>query len=194
MIGYLKGEIFSAAPTRLVIDVNGVGYLVNISLNTFEAVSGKKTVQLYISTIVREDSISLYGFSDEEEKAMFELLISVSGIGAKSALSILSGIRAEELRRTITHADTARLSTIPGIGKKTAERLVLELREKVDAVPSSAAGAAPAGIRSEAVSALIALGYNQKNAEQAVRDILGTTPDISIEELLKTALRKFASR
>lgn len=194
MIGYLKGEIFSAAPTRLVIDVNGVGYVVNISLNTFEAVSGKKTVQLHISTIVREDSISLYGFSGEEEKAMFELLISVSGIGAKSALSILSGIRAEELRRTITHADTARLSTIPGIGKKTAERLVLELREKVDAVPSSAAGAAPAGIRSEAVSALIALGYNQKNAEQAVRDILGTTPDISIEELLKTALRKFSSR
>lgn len=194
MIGYLKGEIINAAPTRILVDVNGVGYVVNISLNTFESLSGKKSVQLYISTIVREDSIALYGFSGEEEKAMFELLISVSGIGAKSALSILSGIRAEELRRTITHADTARLSTIPGIGKKTAERLVLELREKVDAVPSSAAGSAPIGIRSEAVSALIALGYSQKNAEQAVRDILGVTPDISIEELLKNALRKFASR
>lgn len=193
MIGYLSGEIISSSPTKLLINTNGVGYTVSVSLNTFEAVSGKSKVALYIVTVVREDAINLYGFADEEEKGMFELLISVSGIGAKSALSILSGIRPADLKNTISSADAARLAMTPGIGKKTAERLILELREKIDAVGTSQSGI-PRGIRSEAVSALLALGYNQKNAETVIREIMSESGELSIEELLKAALKRFSGR
>ncbi len=193
MIGYLSGEIISASPTKLLINVNGVGYTVSVSLNTFESIGGKTKVSLYIVTMVREDAINLFGFADEQEKAMFELLISVSGIGAKSALSILSGIRPADLKNTIASGDSARLAMTPGIGKKTADRLILELREKIDAIGPVQTGM-PRGIRSEAISALLALGYNQKNAETVVREILSESGDISIEDLLKAALKKFSGR
>ena len=134
MIGFLKGNILSAKPTKILLDVNGVGYLVNISINTFEKINGEKSAALFIHTNVKEDSITLFGFSTESEKEMFELLISVNGIGPKIALSILSGINIDDLKRAIQTPDISRIVAVPGIGRKTAERLVLELKSKVDQV------------------------------------------------------------
>jgi Holliday junction DNA helicase RuvA len=190
MIGYLKGNIVSAKPTKLLIDVNGVGYLVNISINTFEKISDQTAVSLFIHTNVKEDSITLFGFYAESEKEMFELLISVNGIGPKIALSILSGIRIDELKDAILNADYSRISSVPGIGRKTAERLVLELKSKVDQVKEDGDAAIPFSLKNEAVLALSTLGYNNKISEKIVRDILTLEPESSLEDLIKKALGK----
>jgi len=188
MIGYLTGKVISLKPTHLLVDVNGVGYSVHISLTTFEEITDKEIVSLFIHTNVKEDSITLYGFFTEAEKQMFELLISVSGVGPKIGLSILSGIRVDDLRYALQSGDVSRVVAVPGIGKKTAERLTLELRNKVaDIVEQEGTTPAPS-IRTEAVSALSTLGYNLKQSEKAVREILTEKPDIDIEELLKEAL------
>lgn len=187
MIGFLTGKIISAKPTQLLLDVNGVGYLVNISINTFEEISGKESVSLYIYTSVKEDSISLYGFFLESEKEMFELLISITGIGPKLAVSILSGIRVDELKHAIRSADLSRIVAVPGIGRKTAERLVLELKSKVDKVKGDEKEISY-NIKNEAAAALTTLGYNPKLSEKTIRDIFNSMPDISLEELIKKAL------
>jgi len=188
MIGFLTGKKISLKPTHLLLDVNGVGYSIKISLTTFEEISDKEIISLFIHTNVKEDSISLYGFFTESEKQMFELLISVSGVGPKIALSILSGIRVDDLRFALQSGDISRIVAVPGIGKKTAERLSLELRNKVTDITEQEDDKATSGIRTEAVSALTTLGYNLKQAESSVREILGKKPDINIEELLKEAL------
>ena len=188
MIGFLTGKIKSLKPTHLLLDVNGVGYSIHISLTTFEEISDKEMASLFIHTNVKEDSIALYGFFTESEKQMFELLISVSGVGPKIALSILSGIRVDDLRFAIQSGDISRIVAVPGIGKKTAERLSLELRNKVSDIADTEGGEVTSSIRTEAVSALTTLGYNLKQAESSVREILSKKPDIIIEELLKEAL------
>ena len=188
MIGYLKGKIISSKPTNILLDVNGVGYSVNISINTFEKISGAEFISLFIYTNVREDAITLFGFSTESEKEMFELLISVNGIGPKIALSILSGIKIDDLKRAIQSADISRIVAVPGIGRKTAERLVLELRSKVDHVQEEGGAEIPFSIKNEAVAALTTLGYNSKIAEKIVRDILVQEPNAAIEELIKKSL------
>ncbi len=187
MIGFLTGKIISSKPTRILLDVNGVGYLVNISINTFEQITGKESVSLYIYTSVKEDSISLFGFFSEAEKEMFELLISITGIGPKLALSILSGIRVDELKHAIQSANISRIVAVPGIGRKTAERLVLELKAKVDQIRGEE-NEISFSIKNEAVAALATLGYNSKLAEKTVREVLSHEPDISLEELIKKAL------
>ncbi len=188
MIGFLTGKIISSKPTKVVLDINGVGYVIGISINTFEKISGKESASLFIHTSVKEDSISLYGFHSEAEKEMFELLISISGIGPKIALSLLSGIQTDDLKNAIQSADISRIIAVPGIGRKTAERLVLELRTKVDQVKEEGMIAIPISIKSEAVSALSTLGYNSKIADNVVRNILQTQPSLSLEELIKKAL------
>ncbi|MCH8325648.1 MAG: Holliday junction branch migration protein RuvA [Bacteroidetes bacterium] len=188
MIGYLTGKIISLKPTHLILDVNGVGYSVHISLTTFEEITSKEIVSLFIYTNVKEDSIKLYGFFTEPEKQMFDLLISVSGVGPKIALSILSGIRVDDLRFALQSGDISRIVSVPGIGKKTAERLTLELRNKVADIVELEGSTPASSIRTEAVSALSTLGYNFKQAEESVRKILTEKPDIDIEELLKEAL------
>lgn len=188
MIGFLTGKIISSKPTKVVLDANGVGYIVGISINTFEKISGKETASLFIHTSVKEDSISLFGFYTESEKEMFELLISVSGIGPKIALSLLSGIQTDDLKNAIQSSDISRIVAVPGIGRKTAERLVLELRTKVDQVKEEGTTAIPMSIKNEAVSALSTLGYNSKIADNLVRNILQTQPALSLEELIKKAL------
>lgn len=188
MIGFLTGKIISSKPTKVVLDVNGVGYVVGISINTFEKINGKETASLFIHTNVKEDSIALFGFYSESEKEMFELLISVSGIGPKIALSLLSGIQTDDLKNAIQSSDISRIIAVPGIGRKTAERLVLELRTKVDQVKEEGTIAIPLSIKSEAVSALSTLGYNFKIAENIVRNILQSQPSLSLEELIKKAL------
>jgi Holliday junction DNA helicase RuvA len=188
MIGYLSGKIISSKPTRITLDVNGVGYVVNISINTFEKISDKDSANLFIHTNVKEDSIALYGFYTESEKEMFELLVSVNGIGPKLAISILSGILVDELRHSIMAGDISRIVSIPGIGRKTAERLVLELKSKIASVSSEEEAKIPFSIKNEAIAALTTLGYNLKQAEKSVRDIISANPNVTLEDLIKKAL------
>jgi len=196
MIGHLKGIIISKKPTKLLIDVNGVGYLVNVSINTFEKLGDEGTpCSLFTYLAVKDDSLDLYGFYSESEKEMFQLLISVSGIGPKIALSILSGIKIEDLKDSIRNSNVSRITAVPGIGRKTAERLVLELRDKADTV-TDIEDIKDTGlyfIKKDAISALVSLGYNYKTAEQAVRKILEKAPNATVEELIKEALSNFSN-
>jgi holliday junction DNA helicase RuvA len=186
MIGYLSGKIISIKPTKLLLDVNGVGYLLNISINTFEAFSNKNVISLFVHTNVKEDAITLFGFSSEKEKEMFELLITVNGIGPKVGLSILSGIQIEDLKAAIFNNNLERLVAIPGIGRKTAERMLLELRTKIDPLLEDIHSTSH--IKTEAISALTTLGYNNKLSEKIVRDLISEIPSISIEDLIKKSL------
>jgi len=190
MIGYLTGKIISKKPTKIILDVNGVGYLVNISISTFEKLSDSDSVSLYTYLAVREDALDLYGFFTQSEKEMFELLISVSGIGPKLAQGILSGIQINELNEAIKTGNIGRLVAIPGIGRKTAERLLVELRDKVESLALSAGSISSAGfsVRNDAIAALTNLGYNRNNAEKAVKTVTDKTPDASIEDVIKDAL------
>ncbi len=187
MIGFLTGKIISSKPTQIILDVNGVGYLVNISISTFEKISDKETVSLFIHTSVKEDSITLFGFFTQSEKEMFELLISISGIGPKVSLGILSGISVDDLKDAIANGNVSRLIAIPGIGRKTAERVVLELRNKVDAIKADGSIKITSA-KDEAISALATLGYQKQLAEKVVRDLLSENANYSLEELIRKAL------
>ncbi|MBZ0180322.1 MAG: Holliday junction branch migration protein RuvA [Melioribacteraceae bacterium] len=190
MIGYLTGKIKDKTPTKIILDVNGVGYLVNISISTFEKIAELDSVSLYTYLNVKEDALDLYGFFTLEEKEMFQLLISISGVGPKLAQSILSGIQIDELQEAISNANVGRITAIPGIGKKTAERLVVELKDKIESIlfESPHIKSVSYNVKNDAVRALTNLGYNQKTAENAVRTVLESGKDQQIEEVLKEAL------
>ncbi len=192
MIGYLTGKIISKKPTKILLDVNGVGYSVNISISTFEKLPDlNESTSLYIYTSVKEDAIDLYGFSIPAEKEMFELLISVSGIGPKLAQSLLSGIQVDELKYAIDEGNLSRITAVPGIGRKTAERLLVELRDKMDKLTETsipAEAGAPSSVRSDAIAALVNLGYNIKTAEKVVRNIINSKTSVTIEDVIKEAL------
>ncbi|OIP63086.1 MAG: Holliday junction DNA helicase RuvA [Ignavibacteria bacterium CG2_30_36_16] len=192
MIGHLSGKIISAKPTKILLDVNGVGYSVNITISTFEKISDLDTASLFIYTNVKEDSITLFGFFTDAEKEMFELLISVNGVGPKTAQSLLSGISVQDLKSAIKTSDVSRIIAAPGIGRKTAERLVLELRSKVDNISGEGIFSEAHSVNSEAVAALTTLGYNQKIAENVVRNILTSAPDVTLEDLIRKALAHFS--
>ncbi len=193
MIGHVKGKIISKKPTKLLIDVGGVGYIINISINTFEKLADKEEISLFTYLSVRESAMDLYGFYTLAEKEMFELLIGVSGIGPKSAQSILSGIQIEDLKEALRSGNISRLISTPGIGRKTAERMMIELRDKVESIAESVDSVSfgASTVRSDAIAALVNLGYNQKVAERAVRAIAEKSQDISIEDLIKEALVSF---
>lgn len=196
MIARLKGKIISKSPDFIIVDVNGVGYQVFIPLSTFyELTDQEETVSLHIHTHVREDSLQLYGFLTLEEKTMFLGLTGVSGIGPKLAINILSGIGVLDLEKAIVSGDVRRIVSIPGVGKKTAERIVLELRDKVAKKANETIQSAPAvnlrdQLYSDALSALTNLGYKRAEAENALDKIRkGSEESISLEELLKRGLR-----
>jgi len=189
MIGHLSGKIISKKPTRIIIDVRGVGYLVNISINTFEKIADKDEVSLYTYLAVKDDALDLYGFYSIAEKEMFELLISVSGIGPKTAQSILSGIQIEDLKEALKTGNIASLISVPGIGRKTAERMMIELRDKVESLAEGVdVSIGSTSVRGDAIAALINLGYNQKIADRAVRAVSDKNLNVSIEDLIKEAL------
>lgn len=188
MIGYLTGKILFAKPTKIILDVNGVGFSVNISVNTYENIFNKEEISLFIHTHLKEDSISLYGFFTEAEKEMFELLISVSGIGPKIAQSILSGINVDDLKYAIESGNISHITSIPGIGRKTAERLFVELRGKIESIILETELSNERSIKNEALSALINLGYNKSIAEKTIKDILIIESNISLEDLIKKSL------
>lgn len=195
MISRLKGTIVSRASSEVTIDVNGVGYQVSVPFSTSEVlgtVRGEAVLLTYLH--VREDALQLYGFATEAERETFRLLLSVNGIGPKLALGILSGIRVAELRTAIAAANALLLSSIPGVGRKTAERLIMELRGKVtDAESASYMTPSSSGqlkIRSEAIVALMSLGHHRASAEKAVRSAVIEAPgaEYSLEELVRKAL------
>ncbi|MBU1095270.1 MAG: Holliday junction branch migration protein RuvA [Bacteroidetes bacterium] len=191
MIGQLTGKIIKKKPTQVILDVNGVGYIVNITLNTFDKISNEENfVSLHTHLQVREDSMDLFGFFTVSEKEMFELLISISGVGPKLAQGILSGIQIDELKDALRNGNLSRMIAIPGVGRKTGERLIVELREKVDKVSSEfdSISKEKFTIKNDAVAALTSLGYNQKNAERIIRQILDANSTLTIEELIKEAL------
>jgi Holliday junction DNA helicase RuvA len=199
MIAHLRGSILDKHPNRIVIDVNGVGYEVFVPLSTFYGLGEPGTsTALRIHTHVREDALLLYGFATQLEQDLFERLIGVSGIGPKVALAVLSGIEPEEFIRAIERGDLARLTAIPGVGKKTSERIVLELKDRLPraSTGTAAAGAAaiePPPMRDDVVSALVNLGYHRPLAEKAAEaaiKIIGSTSDASFERVLKQALRE----
>ncbi len=197
MIGFLRGTLLTKSATELLIDVNGVGYSVHIPLSTYEKIGevhSPVTILTYLH--VREDVLQLYGFATEDERQMFKLLISVSGIGPRMAQSILSGISAADLTTFISEGNSIALTRIPGVGKKIAERLVVELREKIGRIEMvssmpPASSPAQAGIRSEALLALTSLGFNRSVAEKALRAAIQDTngKDVTVEVLIKGALK-----
>jgi Holliday junction DNA helicase RuvA len=171
MIAHLRGRLLAKHPNQAIVETGGVGYDVTISVPTFSELPGVGSeVALHIHTHVREDALALYGFLLASEKALFEKLVTVSGIGPKLAITILSGMAADEMAGAIRGNDVARLTRIPGIGKKTAERMVLELRDKLPAPQAGAATPAPAlsAVEEDVLSALVNLGYQRGNAEKAL--------------------------
>lgn len=191
MIGYLEGQLKQLDATRALVVAGGVGYEVHISLSTYYQLEGRKDVALLIFTHVREDALSLYGFSTESEKFAFEKLIGISGIGPTLAQKILSGIDANDLADAIARGDARKLSSIPGVGKKTAERMCLELRDKLVAgIPSATALPSQTSIGDDVQSALVNLGYRPKDADLAVEKARkDLSADAEFSALLKTALR-----
>jgi holliday junction DNA helicase RuvA len=195
VIAHLRGSILEKHPNRIVIDVNGVGYDVFVPLSTFYGLGEPgAAIALRIHTHVREDALLLYGFATLLEQELFERLIGVSGIGAKVALAVLSGIEPPELVRAIERGDLARLTAIPGVGKKTSERIVLELKDRLPRAPIAAAVASSetSVLRDDVLSALINLGYHRPLAEKAVDAAAKAAPDGDFERTLKQALRELA--
>jgi Holliday junction DNA helicase RuvA len=192
LIARLKGTLVEKAPNRLVIDVAGVGYDVLVPLSTFYGLGeAGASVTLRIHTHVREEVIALYGFASALEQDLFERLIAISGIGPKLALAVLSGIDPGELVRAIRAQDVARLTRIPGVGKKTAERIGLELKDRLPHAPAAADASAPGGDdpRSDLLSALTNLGYKGAVAEKAVDAAMKNAPEAPFEDLLRLILR-----
>jgi len=204
MIAHLSGTLLSKQATTVIVDVAGVGYEVTIPLSTFYDLEDPgSSVQLRIYTHVREDMLQLYGFKTARERELFLKIITVSGIGPKLGITLLSGMSADELIASIRTNNLARLTLIPGIGRKTAERLIMELREKVAELSSpqleeelGAKTEAPEQtedtVRSDALSALLNLGYQRSAAEKAIDAALGEGGDITVESILRRSLKKLA--
>ncbi|MGB7921699.1 MAG: Holliday junction branch migration protein RuvA [Pyrinomonadaceae bacterium] len=207
MIAHLSGILLFKQTTTVILEVGGVGYEVTIPLSTFYDLPDAGTnsnIKLRIYTHVREDALQLYGFKTARERELFQQLISVSGIGPKLGITMLSGMNADEIIASIRTNNLARLTSIPGVGRKTAERLVIELRDKIAALSSpaleeefaaqSGAGASVSedAVRDDALSALINLGYQKASAEKAITAAIQEGGDISVEMLLRRALRTLA--
>ncbi len=205
MIAHLNGTLLAKQATTVILDVGGVGYEVTIPLSTFyDLEEAGANVQLRIYTHVREDALQLFGFKTSRERELFLRLISVSGIGPKLGITMLSGMSADEIIASIRTNNLARLTSIPGVGKKTAERLVIELRDKITALSSPAleeefaaqtgAGAGPSedAMRDDALSALLNFGYQKSAAEKAITTAMQEDGDVSVESILRRSLRLLA--
>jgi holliday junction DNA helicase RuvA len=191
MIAFLKGDFVHKTPASVQVDVNGVGYEVQISLHTYSKIQNLEKGILFTHLLIREDAHILYGFFETAEKEMFQQMISVSGIGASTARVMLSYMRPEELARAIINSDVRTLEGIKGIGKKTAERIVLELRDKLAKQPldTNISTMKNNTLQRDALNALTALGINRLAAEQAINKVLVNEPNLPVEELIKKTLR-----
>jgi len=191
MIAFLKGDFVQKNPASVVVDVNGIGYDVQISLNTYSKIQHLEKGQLYTSLLIREDAHILYGFFDMAEKEIFLQLINVSGIGASTARMMLSYMKPDELAKAIAKGDVLTLERIKGIGKKTAERIVVELKDKMakQTLETNISTMKHNTLHSDALNALLALGINRQAADQAIQKTLVQEPGLPLEELIKKALR-----
>jgi len=187
MIGRIHGKLVEKHPPQIVVDVGGVGYEVDVPMSTFYNLPATGAeIALYTHLAVREDAHQLFGFATEAERYAFRQLLKISGIGARTALSVLSGLSVADLREAVVNQDSARLTTVPGIGKKTAERLLLELRDKLDAVLAAPAASRGDGKAGDVMNALLALGYNDKEAAWAVKQL---PEGLAIADGIRQALR-----
>ena len=197
MIGQLRGRLADKRPNQVLVDVGGVGYIVAVPLSTYAALGELHTeVTLLIHTHVREDALSLYGFLSSREKHFFEMLLGASSVGPSLALKILSGMSVEELVPAIRTGDVVRLTKIPGVGRKTAERIVVELKDKLEVAviaEEKPAAASPAGIPADVTSALVNLGYEQRAAENAVAEAKREAGTANFEKLLRAALQALSA-
>jgi Holliday junction DNA helicase RuvA len=196
LIAHLRGKLLALTPEHAVLDVHGVGYAVSLALPTYyelQKLAAGAEVSLHVHTHVREDALALYGFWTERERQLFERLLTVSGVGPRLARAILSGLPPEELLRALAQGDVARLSRTPGVGKKTAERLVLELKDKAaELVTASAAEPPPPG-DDDLLDALVNLGYKRADAERALADVRREVGEgAAVPDLLRQALRRLA--
>ena len=197
---YIRGELAELSPATAVIDCNGVGYAANISLNTYSAIQGKKTCKLFIYEAIREDAYVLYGFADKQEREIFLLLISVSGIGGNTARMILSALSPSELVSVISAENANLLKTVKGIGLKTAQRLIVELKDKIKTVGMAAVGgttsagmllqSANAEVQEEALAALTMLGFAAAPSQKVVLAVLKEEPEAPVEKVIKLALKR----
>ena len=187
MIGRIHGKLLEKHPPQIVVDVQGVGYELDVPMSTFYQLPATGAeVSLYTHLVVREDAHQLFGFATDAERRAFRQLLRISGIGARTALSVLSGLSVADLRQAVSSQDGARLTRIPGIGKKTAERLLLELRDKLDAVAVASAAARGDGQAADVTNALLALGYNDKEASWAVKQL---PAGVNVSDGIRQALR-----
>ena len=192
MITQIKGRLVEKSPTELVIDCNGLGYLVNISLNTFSLLSDSENISLYTHLQVKEDSHTLFGFYDKTETNLFRKLISVSGIGASTARTMLSSLNPEEIQRAILSENVSTIQSVKGIGLKTAQRVIIELRDKVSLINEDSGFNVDFANskREESLSALEVLGYSRKQTTKVVDKLISEISEITVEEIIKNALNK----
>ncbi len=195
MIEYIKGEIVELTPAGMIIECAGIGYELSISLNTYSFFNGKQNGKVYVYEVIREDAHLLFGFAGREERELFLMLTSVSGVGPNSARMILSSLSTAELIRVIADKDEATLTTVKGIGTKTAQRILVDLKNKVKpleglaAAKGAPAAAAGGAVAEEAVAALVMLGFQKAASQKAVHTILKGSPALAVEQVIKTALR-----
>ena len=197
MIEYIRGELVEITPALAVIDCNGIGYGIHISLNTYSAIQGKKSVKLYIYEAIREDAHVLFGFSTKQERELFLLLISVSGIGGNTARMILSALSPAELCNVISSGNEKLLKGVKGIGLKTAQRIIVDLKDKIattggETVSGSTTTLSPAHseVYDEAIAALTMLGFAQAPSQKVVTAILKEEPELTVEKVIKLALKR----
>ncbi len=191
MIYHINGKIEEVTPTYAVIECAGVGYLINISLSTYSAIAEKREAKLYTFPIYKEDSQTLYGFIDRQEREIFTRLISVSGVGGNTARVILSSLSANEVIEAIASESVALLQSIKGIGAKTAQRIIVDLKDKVGAIATGEmVPVGSHGVKAEALSALEVLGYTPRQSEKVVMNIIREQPGSTLEEVIKEALKR----
>ena len=192
MYEYITGKLSELTPSYAVVDNNGVGFLINITLNTYAALEGKADVKLFIHQVIREDANILYGFADKFEREIFRCLLDVSGVGPNTARVVLSSMSPAELQNAVVTEDAKLIGRVKGIGPKTAQRIVIDLKDKLKKTATGAdiVAASPQNAnREEAIAALVMLGYPKAAAEKAVGSVLKSSPSLSAEDLIKQALR-----
>lgn len=192
MYEFIRGAVAGLNPASVVLETGGVGYLINISLNTYSKISGQKEAQLLIHQIVREDAHILYGFAEEKERQLFRDLISVNGVGANTAVMMLSSLNPDEVITAVTSANTDALKAVKGIGAKTAQRIIIDLKDKLGRLPGSdqILISEDNTTRIEALSALVMLGFSKKDAEKTVDRIIREDPGAAVESVIKQALKR----
>lgn len=190
MYEYIKGNITELTPAYTIVETGGIGYFINISLQTYTQICKNAEVQLLLHYVVREDAHILFGFSGEDERNIFRLLLSVSGIGANTARMMLSSLASHEIRMAIEKDDISKLKSVKGIGLKTAQRIVIELKDKISKTQAGNIFISTSSVRNEAVSAMITLGFAKNAVEKCIDSLLQHDPDSNVESLIKQALKQ----